>query len=229
MNKIVVGGDGIESVGNLELNQSRTHKHFWLVDKRESLVNRISRTTNDEVKIVLELLRDLYTYLIKADDKFSDNLKFQFEQVEDKLALYPTAEDMKRLHAQISDIISQIQNEVGDELKSDLAVIEKRLSDLESPHRLIISGQNEIIKTREFLCINSKLDAISLFVQQNVIDLKNQLTQIKQSEDKADQTALMMVRVQENLRSIERMIANPLLNQFIVGIGVICLVFIVTK
>jgi sugar-specific transcriptional regulator TrmB len=154
MNKIVVGADGIESVGNLELNQSRTHKHFWLVDKRESLVNRISRTTNDEVKIVLELLRDLYTYLIKADDKFSDNLKFQFEQVEDKLALYPTAEDMKRLHAQISDIISQIQNEVGDELKSDLAVIEKRLSDLESPHRLIISGQNEIIKTREFLIQN---------------------------------------------------------------------------
>jgi hypothetical protein len=193
----------------------------WLIEKRDSLRTRINGTTNEEVKVSLELLWDLYSYLIEADGNFSENLKFQF--VEDKLTLYPTADGMLKGHTQISTIIAQIKCELRDELKSGFALIERKLNDVEGQQDLIISGQNELLSThqKELPCIHSKLDQIHLLIQQNAIEMTNQITQINQTEEKVDKMGLAMARVQEDLRSIEKMITYPLLTRFFVVVGVV--------
>ncbi len=73
------------------------------------------------------------------------------------------------------------------------------------------------------------MDNITLLLQQNATNLSQQATHIKQVEDKIDTMGIVLAKVQENLRSIERMVANPLLNQFFVGIGVVCFLFLVSK
>jgi hypothetical protein len=203
----------------------------WLIEKRDSLRTRINGTTNEEVKVFLELLRDLYSYLIEAGGNFSENLKFQFEQVEDKLTLYPTADGMLKGRTQISTIIAQIKCDLRDELKSGFALIERKLNDVEGQQDLVISGQNELISThqKELLCTHSKLDQIHLLIQQNAIEMTNQITQINQTEEKVDKMGLAMARVQEDLRSIEKMITNPLLTQVFVVVGVVGFLYKVMK
>jgi hypothetical protein len=210
--------------GNQDLNHERTAKHSWLIGKRDSLINKINNTTDEDARLVLELLRDLYSYLIEADGNFSDNLKNHFEEVEAQLPLNPTSEDMLRGHASISEI----KNELRSELKINSEFIEKRLINIEAQHHLVITGQNEIISTQqsELKCIDTKLDNITfLLLQQNATNLSQQATHIKQVEDKIDTMGIVLAKVQDNLRLIERMVANPLLNQFFVGIGVVCFLF----
>ena len=193
--------------------RERTSQHAWFTTKRDELLQKIDQSNDPNMTSKLESLRDLYNCLIEADGTFSDNLISQFEQIEAKLILFPTAEDMVIGHRKIIQIIQEIKSEVEvnmnvkiTSIMEMLSLVEVKLASIESHHKLLISGQNEIIVTheREHRTINAKLDELILTCQTLPMELNKQALTIQDACNRIDATNTKITHIEDNIKALSK-------------------------
>ena len=217
-----------------------TPAHTSLIDKRDALEVKITESSNQNIKSILVSVRDLYSYLIEADGNFSENLKIHFEQIENKLTIYPSLEDMAEGNRDTLKILIDLLKDLKDDANANISSvcrtiqlieerlqeIEARLQEIEKQHTLVVSGQIEIIAANEekLKPIYLKLDTLFDLSTQITAGLSVQNTTLQQVVIKIDDVDESIHRAEEDIKSIKRNIKFPLF-PFVFGV-VVCFVLI---